>query len=129
MAGELRAGRLSGVRKPSFVTAIQPWSLPAMTPLRPAPAPAASASVQDADATFCFSIQAAADPATMPRVIALFAKRGLVPSKWVAVLSEAGTLEIDLQMPELAAEAASYIAECLRQLVSVRAVLVATRPR
>ena len=35
-------------------------------------------------ATVCFSIQAAAEPGVMPRVLELFAKRNLVPERWVS---------------------------------------------
>jgi hypothetical protein len=34
--------------------------------------------------TVCFSIQAAAEPGVMPRVLELFAKRNLVPERWVS---------------------------------------------
>ena len=37
--------------------------------------------------TFCFSVQAAAEPGIMPRVLELFAKRGLVPQKWHSTVS------------------------------------------
>ena len=53
----------------------------------------------DADAalvTVCFSVQAVAEPGVMPRVLELFAKRGLVPQKWHSTVS--GTaLAIDVQ--------------------------------
>ncbi len=32
----------------------------------------------DADVTACFSVQTIADPSVIPRVLALFAKRGMV---------------------------------------------------
>ncbi len=82
--------------------------------------------VEDTDTT-CFAIQAAADPGVIPRVVALFAKRGLTPKKVVSLLTEAGTLEIDVQVAGLPAEDGGYLAECLRQLVPVRSVLVAMR--
>jgi hypothetical protein len=62
----------------------------------------------------------------LPRVLALFAKRGLVPDKLVSVLTATG-LDVDLQVAGLPDDAGTYIAECLRQLVSVRSVLVAIR--
>jgi hypothetical protein len=50
--------------------------------------------------TFCFSVQAVAEPGVMPRILELFAKRGLVPQKWHSAVS--GTvLAIDVQTAEL----------------------------
>ena len=43
-------------------------------------APAADREL--APLAFCFSVHAAAEPGVMPRVLELFAKRGLVPHKW-----------------------------------------------
>lgn len=93
--------------------------------------PRRSPSADDAPAAsaFCFSIRAAADPGVMPRVLALFAKRGMVPSKLHAVLVEPAALEIDLQVAGLAEDTGRYIAECLRAQVCVDAVLTAVRPR
>jgi acetolactate synthase small subunit len=88
-----------------------------------------SADAAPAAPAFCFSIRAAADPGVMPRVLALFAKRGLVPSKLHAALVEAGALEIDVQVAELGEDTGRYIADCLRQQVEVDAVLTAVRPR
>ena len=87
---------------------------------------AASAFRPESQPTACFSVHAAAEPAVMPRVIELFAKRGLVPSSWVSRVS-GREITIDLQMPGLDAEAARYVAACLRQIVSVDTVLVAQK--
>src|SRR3546814_14464322 len=46
------------------------------------PAPAA-------EVVYCFSILAAAEPGVMPRVLGLFAKRGLMPSRWHSDVSGA----------------------------------------
>jgi len=76
--------------------------------------------------TFCFSVQAAAEPGIMPRVLELFAKRGLVPQKWHSAVS--GTvLTIDVQMSGLGHELADYIARCMRQIAGVDAVLTSER--
>lgn len=96
-------------------------------PRRSPPAEAAPAAADHS--AYCFSIRAAADPGVMPRVLALFAKRGLVPSRFHAAQVEAGALEIDVQVAGLAEEVGRYIAECLRQQVCVDAVLTAVRPR
>ena len=72
--------------------------------------------------TACFSVHAEADPGVMPRVLALFAKRGLVPTSWHSRVN-GGELTIDLQMKGLDADTSAYIAACLRQVVSVTTVL------
>jgi acetolactate synthase small subunit len=87
---------------------------------------AASAFRPESHPTACFSVHAAAEPAVMPRVIELFAKRGLVPSSWVSRVS-GREITIDLQMPGLDPEAAQYIARCLRQIVAVDTVLVSQK--
>lgn len=88
-----------------------------------------SARTAGADAspapTYCFSVQAAAEPGVMPRVLELFAKRNLVPSKWhSAVVGAAGDeLQIDIQVVGLKPELGDYIAQCLRQIMPVACVL------
>jgi hypothetical protein len=61
----------------------------------------------------------------MPRVLELFAKRGLVPSSWRSATSgpHQSLLTIDIRMHRLEGEVADYIASCLRQIVDVNAVL------
>lgn len=75
--------------------------------------------------THCFSVQAAADPGLLSRVLELFAKRNLVPSRCHAVLSgpERDELLIDLQVTGLGTEEAEHVARSLRQLVFVASVL------
>ncbi len=77
----------------------------------------------------CFSIQAAAEPGVMPRVLELFAKRGLVPRRWVSDRCGPGgrELAIDVQISGLAPETQAYIARCLRQIWGVGAVLTSER--
>jgi hypothetical protein len=79
--------------------------------------------------TFCFSVQAAAEPGVMPRVLELFAKRNLVPSKWhSSVAGPAGEeLHIDIQVAGMAPELGDYIARCLRQILHVTCVLTTTK--
>jgi acetolactate synthase small subunit len=72
--------------------------------------------------TACFSVHAAAEPGVMPRVLELFAKRGMVPTSWHSRVA-AGELTIDVQMRGLDGATAAYIAACLRQVTSVTAVL------
>ena len=73
----------------------------------------------------CFSIQAAAEPSVMPRVLELFAKRGLVPTRWHSVVAGDGESEltIDVQVAGVERPLGDLIARGLRQVVSVRSVL------
>jgi acetolactate synthase small subunit len=75
--------------------------------------------------TTCFSVYARAEPGVMPRVLELFAKRGLVPSHWQSTTfgDDQSELSIDIQMRGLGRETVDYIAACLRQIVFVKVVL------
>jgi acetolactate synthase small subunit len=91
---------------------------------------AAALAVADGDPRpvfVSFSVQARAEPGIMPRVVELFAKRGLVPHKWHSTVS--GTvLTIEVQIAGLGRDPADYIARCMRQIHGVEAVLTsATR--
>jgi acetolactate synthase small subunit len=81
--------------------------------------------------TVFFSVVARAEPGVMPRVLELFAKRGLVPTRWhSAIAGSAGAaLEIDIAMAGLDAEQSRYIAACLRQIADVETVLTARSGR
>ena len=82
----------------------------------------------DAPLTVCYSLLARAEPGVMPRVVELFAKRGLVPRKWhsTAALS---ALTIEVQLDGIGRDVADYIARCMRQIVGVETVLTSeTRP-
>lgn len=72
-----------------------------------------------------FFVHAQAEPGVMPRVLELFAKRGLVPSDWHSAVSgpDQARLTIEIQMRGLGREITDYIAACLRQIASVEAVL------
>lgn len=73
----------------------------------------------------CFSIQAEADPSVMPRVLELFAKRGMIPLRWHADLGgrRRDELTIDLQVEGLDRPKAELIAHAMRQMVAVVSVL------
>jgi acetolactate synthase small subunit len=77
----------------------------------------------------CFSIHAEAAPGVMPRVLELFAKRNLVPSRWHSDRVGPGgrELAIDLQVQGLSPDLTDYIARCLRQLHDVEAVLTSEK--
>ena len=74
-----------------------------------------------------FSVRADAEPGVMPRVLELFAKRGLVPSLCLARLVGEGELMIEVEMPGLAQEAMDFLAASMRQIASVAVVLAAQR--
>ncbi len=82
---------------------------------------------------FCYSILAEAEPGVMPRVLDLFAKRGLVPLRWVSDLLAARNpgggreLAIDLQVEGLTPELGDYVARCLRQIHGVERVLTSEK--
>jgi hypothetical protein len=87
-------------------------------------APAADASLP---VTAYFSVSARAEPGVMPRVLELFAKRGLVPTVWRSAVAggDRARLTIDIEMGGLGREVARYIGACLRQIVDVETVLTA----
>ena len=72
--------------------------------------------------TVAFCVHARAEPGVMPRIIELFAKRGLVPRQWSSRASGA-RLTIDLQTTGLARDLAAYIARSMRQIVGVVSVV------
>lgn len=82
-------------------------------------------------ATVCFSIQAAAEPGVMPRVLELFAKRNLVPERWVSgvhgLAGRGAELMIDLQVAGLTGQDREYLARCLAQITDVRSVLTSEK--
>jgi acetolactate synthase regulatory subunit len=88
------------------------------------PFPPDFAAVSDRSSTplsLSFSIRAAAEPGVMPRVLELFAKRGLLPRRCNSAASNAG-LSIDIRMTGLDREVAEYIARCMRQIHGVETV-------
>ena len=92
-----------------------------MSSLLPLPV-AAHAEREPFPLSVCFSLQARAEPGVMPRVLELFAKRGLVPQKWQSTVA-GEALMIDVQMGGLGRELAGYIARSMRQIVGVETVL------
>jgi acetolactate synthase small subunit len=77
--------------------------------------------------TACFSVTAEAEPGVMPRVLELFAKRGLVPSLWHSKVAPTGELTIDLQMEGMEPGLARQVAQSLRQVWGVSTVLTAEK--
>ncbi len=97
---------------------------PQRTPAAPARAP-----TEAPFSVFCFSVLAEAEPGVMPRVLELFAKRGLVPRRWVSDVSGPGgrDLSIDVQVAGVDPETHAYMARCLRQIWGVHRVLTSEK--
>ena len=76
---------------------------------------------------YCYSILAAAEPGVMARVLGVFAKRGLMPSRWHSAVDDRGELQIDIQVADLAPEPGEYLARRLRQIVNVETVLTSRK--
>lgn len=85
-------------------------------------------SSYDAERVACFSVQAAADPGAMPRVLEVFAKENLTPTRWTSVVEGDGVV-IDIQMAGLAAERAEYFARVIRRMPMVASVLTSAKSR
>jgi acetolactate synthase small subunit len=81
--------------------------------------------------TACFAVEAEPDPGVMPRVLELFAKRGLIPSQWRSSLGRGvgAVLHIDIQVEGMEGGLAEYIASCLRQFPAVAVVLTSEKCR
>jgi acetolactate synthase small subunit len=93
------------------------------------PSTASVCSVETPSPVACFSIQADADPSVMPRVLELFAKRGMIPLRWHADLGgrRRNELTIDLQVDGLDRSKAEQIANAIRQMVAVVNVLTSEK--
>ena len=97
------------------------YSSPSSVP--PQTRPVATAGV----ATMCFSLQADIDPGTLPRVLELFAKRGLVPNSWISRTEGTADLSIDVQIDAMEWQQAELLAASMRQIPMVRTVLTSQR--
>ena len=73
-----------------------------------------------------FSVTATASPGVMPRLLELFAKRGLTPSEWHSRVSDS-ILSVEIHMAGMPPALAEYIAACLRQIYMVDRVLLSSR--
>lgn len=89
---------------------------------------ALTAQSNDAQRVACFSVQAAADPGAMPRVLEVFCKENLTPTRWTSVV-EAETLVMDIQMAGLPAERTEYFARVIRRMPMVTSVLTSAKSR
>ena len=77
--------------------------------------------------TFCLTVRTVADPDSLPRLIEVFAKRGMVPSKLFCVATGADELTMDLQVSGLDADLGAIIANQLRSQVGIETVLTSVK--
>jgi acetolactate synthase regulatory subunit len=88
------------------------------------PSPKAAVAETVSAAPSRFSVQASAEPGVMPRLLELFAKRGVVPDRWHSTLArQAMTLSIDIEVAGLEGDTVVYVANCMRQIAGVELVL------
>ena len=85
------------------------------------PAPVESRPT-DPSRRVAFAVRAGADPGALPRVLELFAKRGLVPAALTSRLHD-DALAMEIEMAGLARAESDHIANCLRQIPMVTQVL------
>ncbi len=85
--------------------------------------------LSDQPATSCVSVYAPSDPAVLPRVLGVFARQDVVPSRVVVAPSERrpDELSIDLQVEGLGVAKREYIAARLRNLIDVSLVLTSEK--
>jgi len=87
----------------------------------------------NSDAAYCanqvahFSLAAAPDPGLLPRVLEVFAKRGLVPDHFFGRIDRTPEprLDLDIRASGLTPELAAHMARSLGQIVGVEQVLLA----
>lgn len=76
--------------------------------------------------TACFAVHGRADPGLLPRVVGLWAKRGLTPTRWHGAVCGVDDRElyIDVEVAGMDAALACRVANELRQLWGVSQVLM-----
>lgn len=85
--------------------------------------------VNRANAVHCFSVRGIADPGMMPRLMELWAKRGLVPDRWYGARSGvSGTyVDVDIESREIDRALACQMAEAMRAVFGVSQVLLSEK--
>ena len=74
--------------------------------------------------TAVFTIQAAADPGVLPEAFGLFAKHGLIPSRWVGnTHAHDARLFLTVEVDGTADDAARRMATALRRIMCVETVV------
>lgn len=87
--------------------------------------PSAHAVAAAAEPVFVYAVRARAEPGLMPRVLELFAKRGLVPLLWHGALA-GRVLTIDIRIAGIDRDTAEYIGRCMGQIAGIDTVLTTT---
>ena len=77
--------------------------------------------------TYCLTVRTVADPGSLPRLLEVFAKRGMVPSKLFCVATGADELTVDLQVTGIDDELGAVIANQLRSQVGIETVLTSVK--
>ena len=77
--------------------------------------------------TFCLTVRMVADPGGLPRLLEVFAKRGMVPSKLFSVATGADELTVDLQVTGLDDDLGAIIANQIRSQVGIETVLTSVK--
>jgi len=77
--------------------------------------------------TFCLTVRTLADPGALPRLLEVFAKRGMVPAKMFSVATAADELTVDLQVNGLDEAQGDLIAMQLRSQVGIETVLTSVK--
>ncbi len=77
----------------------------------------------------CFSLKANSEPGLLPRLIEVFARNALVPSRWHSDLlgPHDDELTVDIQVRGLAQERAEYLARCMERVYGVHSVLISRK--
>lgn len=88
--------------------------------------PAAESRPVEPGRRVAFAVVADADPGTLPRVLELVAKRGLVPETLTSRLTD-DTLAIEMEVVGMARAESAHVANCLRQIPMVARVTVTER--
>jgi acetolactate synthase regulatory subunit len=77
--------------------------------------------------TFCLTVRTLADPGALPRLLEVFAKRGMVPAKLISVATGSDELTIDLQVDGIDQALGDLIAGQLRSQVGIETVLTSMK--
>ena len=77
--------------------------------------------------TFCLTVRTLADPGALPRLLEVFAKRGMVPAKLFCVATGADELTVDLQVTGIDDDLGAVIANQLRSQVGIETVLTSVK--
>src|SRR6201991_5045084 len=77
--------------------------------------------------TFCLTVRTIADPGSLPRLLEVFAKRGMVPAKLFSVVTAADELTVDLQVNGLDPAQGDLIASQLRSQVGIETVVTSVK--